>query len=154
MQASDYVVSLDMAQRPELHEAMTAAGCGEPGIVDNPQEGYSDYVWRVYNPCKHQRGEPFCGTRDYFCGFGYPVSSTFWPAYSIGELWCAAERLKAALPKNNRIELCIQPDYWIIQWVIEDACGLDTVHSPDFAHAPDALAALVIELHAAGGSDD
>lgn len=136
--SKDCCITLEMAQRPELRAAMESAG------LDAPMAwwcGGEDMGWFivVVNLCSNS------------AYMHHP------PAYHLGELWAAAVKLAAERhpDKIGSVGLewvhpnCGQDDHALYGADVLGWDGYGLHKSEDQTHAPDALAELVIALHAA-----
>ena len=128
MQPSDYTVSLEMAQRPELHAAMRKAGC-----------------WAARLEWEKLPDEP-----GWAIAYSSSADLTQLPAWSYNELICAAVALANELEDTDYalsiIGLSIMPgERTQAHGTNEDDMTLFLTES---AHGPDALAELVIALAA------
>lgn len=132
---ADYCVSLEMAQRPELHAAMEAAGYfgGLPIKLVNfwwgdvPKLGSGN--WQLF---MHRQ------TLSELNGHGGFI------AYHLGELWAAAVKF---MPEGSGLSLAHRGQPRSLAEPVMASCGNAGGEYATSVHAPDALAELVIALH-------
>lgn len=152
---ADYCTSLDMSQRAELHEAMRAAGCERTDwvwheLLDDPEMGIKGQPPELVERARMD---------------GWLADANDYPAYSLGELWCAAVVLANQIEDEDAcpVTMVLQFDWAGTEnvdhpppmkpsagaWCLDGAEEFTHGSLLGISHAPDALAELVISLHAA-----